>query len=249
MEWRVIAMETMDAARAMALEEALLESVAAGGVPTLRFWRWEPSAATVGRFQATEREVDLQLCRELGVDVVRRMSGGGAVYHGKGQEFVFSITAPVGLFPQDLPRTYAVVLGHVQEGLRVMGIDTWLKDSNNLMVGQRKISGSSQRRSRGSLQLHGTVLYEVDEETMFSVLRARPGYDEGLGRATASRHHRVTGVSAHSGALYGEAYRIVRQSFLRGRSHREDGWSEWELARAGELVGAKYAKDDWNLAL
>ena len=247
-DWRVVPLETMTAAWAMALEETLMGSVASGGPPTVRFWRWEPSAVTVGRFQEVEDEVVLHRCQMHGIDVVRRMSGGGTVYHDAGREFVFSVTAPEQLLSRDVVGAYSEVLGLVIEALGDMGVEAWLKDDNNVMVGDLKVSGNSQRRGRGVIQVHGTVLWDVDEDTMFSVLKARPCMD-AKGRATPSKHHPVTGVHALTGADYDQVYEAVFRKLLRGRTFQVTSWTEEELAMAEELVASKYGTPEWNLVL
>ena len=240
-------METMNAAMAMATEEALLVSVAEGGPPTVRFWRWNPSAVTLGRFQDAELEVDLEFCQQEGIQVVRRMSGGGAVYHQSGGEFVYSITAPEQLFPRDVVGAFAEVLGAVMWGLRSLGLDPWIKDGNNLLVGDRKVSGNSQRRSLGVLQVHGTMLFEVDEGRMFTALRARPGMDTG--RATPSRHHAVVGLSSLCDVAFDDAFAAVRDALLEANPYQLGSLSGAETAKAEELVTSKYSKERWNLGL
>jgi lipoate-protein ligase A len=247
-DWRVIPLETMTAAWAMALEEALMGTVASGGPPTVRFWRWDPSAVTIGRFQDVEQEVVLHRCQMKGIDVVRRMSGGGTTYHDTDREFVFSVTAPEGQFARDVVGAYTQVLGLVVEALGDLGIDARIKDDNNIMVGDRKVSGNSQRRGSGVLQVHGTVLWDVDEETMFSVLRARPDVDV-KGRATPSKHHPVTGLSSLADITYDEAYETLFQKLLKGRTFIVTSWTEEELARAEEMVATKYGTEEWNLVL
>ncbi len=79
-EWRLIPLETVSAAWAMALEEVLVEGVASGGPPTIRFWRWDPSAATIGRFQDVDAEVDLEFCHLSDDDARRDEKKEGAPY-------------------------------------------------------------------------------------------------------------------------------------------------------------------------
>ncbi|NIP36538.1 MAG: lipoate--protein ligase family protein [Thermoplasmata archaeon] len=247
-EWRLIPLETVSAAWAMALEEVLIEGVASGGPPTLRFWRWDPSAATIGRFQDVDAEVDLEYCHLHGIDVVRRMSGGGAVFHDWEGEFVYSVTAPEDMFPRGVVEAYRVILERVIAGLEGMDLEAWVKDDNNLMVGDRKVSGNSQRRSRGVLQVHGTVLVHAAEETMFSVLKARAGQPVE-GRATPSRHHPVAGLTSLCEANYQDLYDVVRRSLLAGEPAVATSWTEAELTAAEGLVANKYSLDTWNLFL
>ena len=241
-------METVSAAWAMALEEVLLHGVASGGPPTLRLWRWDPSAATIGRFQDVDAEVDLEYCHLHGIDVVRRMSGGGAVYHDREGELVYSITVPEEMLPRGVVEAFGEVLGRLVDGLSAWGLEARVKDGNNLLVGDLKVSGNSQRRSRGVLQVHGTVLVEADEDTMFSVLRARAG-QPAEGRATPSRHHPVVGLSRLCDATYDDIYDTVRLALLAGEPAVATSWTEAELTMADELVSSKYGVDTWNLFL
>jgi lipoate-protein ligase A len=241
-------METVSAAWAMALEEVLVQVVASGGPPILRFWRWDPSAATIGRFQDMDAEVDLEYCHLHGIDVVRRMSGGGAVFHDADREFVYSLTVPEDMFPRGVVEAYSAVLDLVMAGLARMGVKGRVKDDNNLMVGDRKVSGNSQRRSRGVLQVHGTMLVDTDEETMFSVLKARSGQPVE-GRATPSKHHPVVGLVALCDASFEEVYETISGSLLAGEASVATSWTEAELTMAEGLVSEKYGADSWNLFL
>ena len=76
----------------MAIDEAILRARIAGKVPnTIRFYRWKPSAVSIGRFQSIQNEVNLDNCKQHGVDVVRRITGGGAVYHDSQGEITYSV--------------------------------------------------------------------------------------------------------------------------------------------------------------
>jgi lipoate-protein ligase A len=176
------------------------------------------------------------------------MSGGGAVYHDRDREFVYSITVPEGMFPKDVVGAYKAIMDRMVRGLAIAGVEAWVKDDSNVMVGKRKVSGNSQRRSRGVLQVHGTVLYDADEETMFSVLRARPG-EPVESRATPSKHHPVTGLRPFSDMDCEGAYRMIKRSLLDGDPCAATSWTEEELSRAEELVTEKYGVDSWNLFL
>ena len=94
----------------MALDEALLEGVRRGvSPPTLRLYAFTPSAVTMGRFQRAAEVVDLELADKLGVPVVRRITGGGAVYHDEFGEVTYSVMAPVDLFPGSILDSYRTV--------------------------------------------------------------------------------------------------------------------------------------------
>ena len=97
--WRLLPLETNNAYMNMAIDEAILNARIAGQVPnTLRFYRWQPSAVSIGRNQNPENEVYLDACKQLGVDVVRRISGGGTVYHDFEGEVTYSVIAKTDRF-------------------------------------------------------------------------------------------------------------------------------------------------------
>ena len=91
-EWRLLDTEPRDAFYNMALDEAIATARSKNLVPnTLRFFRWEPSAVSIGYFQSLEEEVDIPTCDKIGVDFVRRRTGGGAVYHDREGELTYSL--------------------------------------------------------------------------------------------------------------------------------------------------------------
>lgn len=94
MKVRLIYTGHSDAYYNMGLDQALSEEVVATGVPVLRFYGWNPASVSIGYFQQLEAEVDLAKCEELGVDTVRRITGGGAVFHDK--EVTYSFIVPAG---------------------------------------------------------------------------------------------------------------------------------------------------------
>ena len=176
--WRILKLETYDAFMNMAIDEAILRSRVAGEVPnTLRFYRWKPSAVSIGRFQKLENEVILDNCRKLGVDVVRRISGGGTVFHDEANEVTYSVIASTrDIGTNDLAEVYGKIYAAINEALRMVGIASDyspgdVKNCPNLTVKGKKISGSAQANKSGVVLQHGTLLMDVDLPKMFKVLR------------------------------------------------------------------------------
>jgi lipoate-protein ligase A len=169
-EFRYLETGFNDAGFNMGLDEAVLESVSAGGPPTLRLYAWRPRAVSIGYFQGARDEVDLARCAELGVDVVRRLTGGGAVYHA--DELTYSVVLPESheLARGGLLESYRVLSAGVVAGLAELGVEASFAPLNDIVSGGRKLSGNAQTRRRGCVLQHGTVLLSVDPEAMFSVL-------------------------------------------------------------------------------
>lgn len=153
----------------MAIDEAVIEGIRNGSSPpTIRFFAWEPCAVSIGYFQAIRDEVNLETCRELGIDCIRRWTGDGAVYHDHLGEITYSVIAPANMFPKNIIESYRLICGWLVKALGSLGIEAEFRPVNDILVGNRKISGSAQTRRGGVLLQHGTLLYDL--ETMFSVL-------------------------------------------------------------------------------
>jgi lipoate---protein ligase len=178
--WRYLPLATNNAAMNMAIDEAILNARIAGEVPnTLRFYHWQPSAVSIGRNQNPLNEVYLETAEQLGVDVVRRISGGGAVYHDFEGEVTYSVIAKTNdLGTADITTVYTKIYGAITDALRLLGVPADFssgdaKNCPNLTVAGKKISGSSQTISRGVVLQHGTVLVKADIEKMFKLLKLK----------------------------------------------------------------------------
>jgi lipoate-protein ligase A len=170
-KWRYLVTENNSAAKNMAIDRAVLVANSEGKVPpTVRFYTWNPSAISIGYFQGLSEEVDLEKCKELGVDYVRRITGGGAVFHD--DELTYSIVIPESHpeIPKNIVESYGRICGAVMKGLKNQGIDSSYVPINDIVSGGRKISGNAQTRKLKTVLQHGTVILDVDVEKMFSLL-------------------------------------------------------------------------------
>ncbi|MEM3004871.1 MAG: lipoate--protein ligase family protein, partial [Candidatus Bathyarchaeia archaeon] len=110
-DWRLLVLKRDSAAVNMAIDEAILTCRSRGEVQnTLRFYMWEPSAVSIGFFQSLQAEVDLDACKREKVDVVRRITGGGAVFHDSEGEVTYSLVVGEedGIVPKDITQSYRV---------------------------------------------------------------------------------------------------------------------------------------------
>jgi lipoate-protein ligase A len=168
---RIIDSGVMEGRRNIALGQALIELHVDGAISdTLRFLRFPPTAL-VGRHQALSQEVDTGWCRENGIATVRRITGGGAIYLDPGQlgwELVISRTRLGKATLTDLART---ICEAAAEGLRGLGVNAAYRPRNDIEVDGRKIGGTGGFFDRDTLFYQGTVLMDMDPETMVSALR------------------------------------------------------------------------------
>lgn len=180
----------------MARDEALLDE----GLPTVRLYGWRPACVSLGRAQ-TEADVDPDAARAMGVDVVRRATGGGAILHNE-EEVTYAVVLPLDFpgLPRDVPGSFAFMSRGVVEALRHVGLPAEIgsvpdntretlcyvrKQGTNVMVNGRKISGGAQRRNGAAVLQHGTVIVERDEARMARLFRTP--VDDITSRVTSLR--------------------------------------------------------------
>jgi len=254
--WRLLKLETHDAFMNMAIDEAVLTARIENRVPnTLRLYCWKPSAVSIGKFQAIQNEVQVDTCRKLGVDVVRRITGGGTVYHDAEDEITYSVVADKeSLGTQDITAVYAKIYAGLVETFKILGITADFNEGNaktcpNLTVRGRKISGSAQCHKSGVVLQHGTLLLDVDLKRMFTLLRV-PWAKTCMEVVNVAKH-KITSVNDELGKTVPP--QRVRQALIDGfqkglnmkLAAGELTLHERELAQ--RLYMKKYSTDNWNM--
>ncbi len=149
------------------------------------FWRNAP-VVVIGRNQDARIEVDENVMQRRGIALIRRETGGGAVYHDLGNINYTHIRNYNG--PVDFQSFAAPMVG----ALRTLGVDAAFEGRNDILAGGKKISGTAQTVRRGRLLHHGTLLYDVNMENLTGVLRA--GEEKYKGRGIASIAARVSNI-------------------------------------------------------
>lgn len=233
----------------MGIDEALIGSVSRGeSPPTLRLYAWSPECVTIGYFQSLEDEVDLAACRAAGVDAVRRLTGGGAVFHDA--EITYSVVLPLGhpLAPEDILESYRRICAGLVAGLGLLGVEASFEPINDIAAGGRKLSGNAQTRRSGCLLQHGTVLLGLDPERMFSLLKVPA--EKLKGRLIEDVRARVTSLRALLGreVSFEEAASSLRRGFEEawGARFEEAPLSGAEAAEARALAARRFSSPEWN---
>lgn len=232
----------------MGLDEALLDSVSEGALPTIRLYAWKPKAVSIGYFQGLHDEVDIERCKALGIDIVRRLTGGGAVYHA--DELTYSIIVPEKhkLAEGGILESYKKLSAGIIHGLKLLGINAYFAPLNDICVADKKISGNAQTRRKGCVLQHGTVLLSVNPEEMFSLLKVP---DEKLkGKIIESVKARVTSVSdiLGRGISYAEAAKAVEAGFreVSGNIGIKEEPGAIELKKAQEAAMHRFSTEYWT---
>ncbi len=165
----------VDGFEQMAIDEALLELRARRVVGNwLRVYRFCPSAVSIGYFQRVRAVVNVDEVERLGIHLVRRFTGGGAVYHDSEGEVVYAVALEALGELRDVAKSFEIICGALVEALKELGIEASFKPLNDVAVMGRKISGSAQaRRFRETWALlqHGTLLVSTDLDVMERVLK------------------------------------------------------------------------------
>ena len=243
-KWRLIPYKTEKAVWNPAWDESILEHVQRGlSPPTLRFYGWDPSAVVIGYFQCLADEVDLALAKEKGVHVVRRITGGGACFLE--EDLTYSVIAPESCFSRDILKSYEEICSCLVRALKKVGIEAVFRPINDVWVGEKKISGSAQTRKKGAILHHGTLLWKVDPERMFSFLKVdkvklSDKFIRSVKKSVTSILDEKPGVKKE------EVLEAMKQAFLEGKEFELGTFSESEKKRAEELVKSKYEQHAWN---
>lgn len=244
-DWRVIPLETHSGPMNAALDESCMNAMAERKVkPTIRFYKWNPSAVCLGYFQALHAEVDVEACRVKGVEVFRRRTGGGATYLDSKGELTYSVIAPANGFSSNFIESYREVADWIITGLKTLAIDAEFAPINDIVVKGKKISGNAQSRRGGIALIHGTLLYDVDVDTMFSLLKVP---DEKLkGKTIQAVKERVTSLKQHGVPSYEKAYAALHHGMVAGKKWHEGKWSAEEWQNAQILAREKYSNEKWT---
>lgn len=254
--WRFLKLGVNDAFTNMAVDEAILSARIEGKVPnTLRLYRWKPSAVSIGRFQDVSNEVHVDNCRRHGVDIVRRITGGGAVYHDHDGEITYSVTVGESdLGFMDVASTYDVVSRGLIEAARILGITADFnpgdpKKCPNITINERKISGSAQSRRKRVLLQHGTFLLDANLEKMFTFLRVP--WAKTCREVIHIAEKRLTSVKEELGTSVPleRAYDALVQGFQRTfeTQSKAEKLTSYEQELARKLRKERFATEDWTL--
>ena len=230
----------------VALDQVLAEELAAGRRgPTLRFWEWVDPAVVIGSFQSLRNEVDPEGADRYGVTVVRRISGGGAMFMEAGNCITFSLVVPASLVDGlTFEQSYAFLDDWVLGALADVGVRASYAGLNDIASPAGKLAGAAQKRLVGGAVLHHvTMAYDIDADKMLQVLRI--GREKLSDKGTTSAKKRVDPVRSQTGLPRADVIEAFKQHF-RARFDVVDGaLRPDEVARAEELVATKFGTAEW----
>jgi len=231
----------------MALDQVLSEAVGAGvRRPTLRIWEWGAPAVVIGSFQSLRNEVDADGAARHGITVVRRISGGGAMFIEPGNTITYSLTVPASLVEGlSFERSYAFLDDWVLGALGELGIEATYVPINDIASPVGKIAGAAQKRlANGAVLHHVTMAYDIDATKMLEVLRI--GREKLADKGTKSANKRVDPLRSQTQMARADVIEAFKNHF-RSRYDTVDGAvTPDERERAERLVATKFGTPGWT---
>ncbi|MDR2974051.1 MAG: lipoate--protein ligase family protein [Propionibacteriaceae bacterium] len=230
----------------MALDQVYADALGAGTRgPTLRFWNWASSAVVIGSFQSVANEVDLEAAARHDVTVVRRVSGGGAMFIEPGNTITYSLVVPGSLVDSmTFEQSYEFLDSWVLLALAELGIEARHQPINDITSPAGKIAGAAQKRLvDGTVLHHVTMAYDIDAAKMMEVLRI--GREKMSDKGTKSAAKRVDPLRAQTHRSRAEIVDAFTRSFARQHSLSVTAVTPEEEAAAQALVESRFARRQW----
>ncbi|WP_125100570.1 lipoyl protein ligase domain-containing protein [Leucobacter chromiireducens] len=245
-DWQIIHERPIAPILNAALDEVLTTAVGEGlRGPTLRIWEWNEPAVIIGSFQSVQNEVDEDQAAARGAQIVRRISGGGAMYMEPAASITYALYVPGELVRgMSFADSYAYLDEWVLEALQSLGIDAHYKPLNDITSPQGKIGGAAQKRlGSGAVLHHVTMAYDMDAEAMTEVLRI--GREKLSDKGTTSAQKRVDPLRSQTGLPREEIIAKMIEVFKRRHGGTESAVTEGEWDAAERLVEQKFATEEW----
>lgn len=245
-DWQLIHSGAENPQMQLALDEVLTNEVGEGRrKPTLRIWEWDAPAVVIGSFQSVKNEVDRENAELYGFEVVRRISGGGAMFMDAGSVITYSLYAPASLVQgMSFADSYAFLDEWVILALRSLGIEAIYQPLNDISSAKGKIGGAAQKRlGNGAVLHHATMSYDMDGEKMVQVLRI--GREKMSDKGTKSAAKRVDPLRSQTGLTRAEIIDRLIQTFTGLYGATPSEITAEERAKAEELVRTKFETPAW----
>jgi len=244
--WELVRTPSLDPVTHLALDQVLVESVAMGRrEPTLRIWEWDKPAVVIGSFQSVRNEVDQEQAKKLAIPVVRRISGGGAMFMEAGSVITYSLYAPEDLVRgMSFAESYAYLDEWVLIALRSLGVQANYQPLNDIVSPAGKIGGAAQKRlAAGAILHHVTMAYDMDAEKMVRVLRI--GREKLSDKGTNSAAKRVDPLRSQTGISREKIIDQMIETFRERHGLTRGSISDQEYDQAETLVQDKFTTNEW----
>ena len=246
--WRIIDEGVHDEPTHHALDEVLIDRLNDDEIaPTIRFWYREKPAVPIGRFQAYADEIEEEYVRDHDIDVVRRITGGGAMYAEPGAVITYSMYLPRELVSEDIERSYKHLNQWVIDALSDLGLSASHEPLNDIVHEEGKIGGAAQLRRSNAVLHHVTMSYALDIEAMLRALRI--GKEKLSDKAVKSADKRVARITNYVDEDREATIEHLIDEFREEYGGERGALTGEELATAEQLAETKFQTDEWNKQL
>lgn len=256
----------------MALDEALLDWHSEGSIPPIiRFYGWEPATLSIGYFQKVEKEIEMEVVKELGLGFVRRPTGGRGVLHEHELTYSVIVSEDYPDMPKTVTEAYRVISEGILKGFHHLGLEAYfavpqtpaerdsLKNPRSavcfdapswyeLVVEGRKVAGSAQTRQKGVILQHGSILLDLDEDKLFSLFKyPNERVKERMQKAFKNKAVAINDISTRKITI-DEAKEAFQVGFQEGLNIELVPYtlSSEQLQYVEQLATEKYETDEWN---
>ncbi len=233
----------------LAAEEYLLKEF---HKPVFRLWQ-NDNAIIVGQYQNTLAEIDIDYVKNNNIKVVRRLTGGGAVFHDLGNiNFTFIEDRVQG---EDAEAMFRRFTYPILEALNSLGVKAYLEGRNDLLIEGRKFSGNALCIHKERILQHGTLLFSASMADLSAALKSRP--EKFMGKAVQSNRSRVTNISGHlkynplypDGKMDITSFKEYLKNYICSKYSESIvpyNYTKEDIAAIDRLKAEKYALDSWN---
>jgi lipoate-protein ligase A len=244
-QWHLIPGQPLPPLMNMALDEVLTLRVGRGErPPTIRIWGWSSPCVVLGRFQSVKNEVNEDAARALGIQIVRRISGGGAMFIEPEGAITYSIYAPDEIVTgMTFPESYEFFDGWVVAALRDLGVEASYVPLNDITSTGGKIGGAAQARRGGAVLHHTTMAYQMNIPLMMQVLRI--GQEKISDKGISSADKRVGPLRQQTDLPRDVIIDRLVGSFRDRYGLLDDGLQPDEIAEAQHLVETRFGTHKW----
>lgn len=241
-KWQLIDEKIYNPPLNLSIEEIIFRKIEKDNLTILRFWQNDKSVI-IGSSQKINEVVNMEKCRNLGINIYRRFSGGGAVYQDLGN-LNYSIFFPTNYEIKNIYESYDEFCKPIVLGLSYLGINLEIRENGNLYLNGLKISGSAQARRVNNILHHGTLMIKLDISVLSNVLPV-PN-DNG----PIEQEKRVTTLSKEG---YKYSLEIIKENIIKGFINffkidelEKVNISDEDFQLANKLFYEKYSNNKWN---
>jgi len=244
-EWRIINEGEFSEAQHHALDEILTRKIDNQEMkPTLRFWYRENSSVPLGRFQSYQDEVEHDYITENNIEVVRRITGGGAMFAEPGNVITYSMYMPREKVPRNIENSYRTLDSWAIKALKDLGVEAHYQPLNDIESPKGKLGGAAQLRKNNAVLHHTMISYDLNLEKMLKALRI--GKAKLSDKAISSAEKRVSRVSDHTHHDREDVVSCLIEKFKESHEAYEGSLSQEEINQGKELASKKFEKNEWT---